>query len=665
MTRIRKLLITNRGEIAVRILKTADRLGIQTVAVYATNDSDALHVHHADEAFPLGEGNLSDTYLNLEKLEAIIQQSGVDAVHPGYGFLSEDKNLAEICGNNNVLFVGPSAYSIQMMGDKIKSREIAQKAGVKISKVLTGKKDEILEQKQTLDYPVLVKASAGGGGKGMRIVEEAGDLESTLETTAREAQNYFGNENVYIEHYFRNSRHIEVQVLGDKHGNLIHLFERECSLQRRHQKVIEEAPSPFVNEALRKELTDNALKLGREIGYHNAGTVEFLVDDDRNIYFLEMNTRIQVEHPVTEKITGLDIVELQIRIAEGQKIGLKQSDIQKNGCAVQTRLYAENPEQNYQPSPGFFEIEFPRNDHIRVDTAISQKAYISPDYDPMIAKIIAHDDNRQNAVNKLHDYLKDIMIAGKSTNQEFLRFILQSEDFANNNISTQYLEKHTSDIVEKMNEEKSRIDTEKLIAFFVINELMPHSQPENVWQQIGFWRMRKNILVKHGEAEYKVSIDIKNENINLQINNNTLNIKLITHKDNLYTVYVNNVQEKFKIVKQNNTDAVIRHKGFNFNLRRFDVLNPNPDEITRQGKVASQGNIVSPVYGRVVSINVEDGAWVRVGETLLVLESMKIENNITAEADIQIEKIQVEEGEQIKDGQELIQVKENQENAEK
>ncbi|MGM0613234.1 MAG: acetyl/propionyl/methylcrotonyl-CoA carboxylase subunit alpha [Bacteroidota bacterium] len=664
MVRIRKLLIANRGEIAVRILKTANRLGIQTVAVYAANDYDALHVQLADEAFPLGEGNLSDTYLNLNKLETVIRQSEVDAVHPGYGFLSENDKFAEICENNHVMFVGPSSYAIRMMGDKIKSRELAEKAGVNISKGLTGNKDEILRKKHKLTYPLLVKASAGGGGKGMRIVEEAADLESILEVTAREAKNYFGNENVYIEHYFREPRHIEVQILGDKHGNLIHLYERECSLQRRHQKVMEEAPSPSVDETLRKKLTDSAIKLAREIGYYNAGTVEFLVDPDENIYFLEMNTRIQVEHPVTEMITGLDIVEMQIHIAEGREIGLKQSDIPMNGHAIQARLYAENPEVNYQPAPGCLQVvELPPENHIRVDTALLQKAYISPDYDPMIAKVIAHEENRLAAIDKLYDYLKRLTIIGKPTNQQFLRFILKQQDFIDNNISTQYLEKHTSEIIDRLKEEKNNIDAEKLIAFFVTYELLPHCQSDNVWQKIGFWRLRKRMLVKLGDTEYTVLINKKKERVNLQIGDVFLSVRYSTHKDKFYTIYINNVQEKYKIVKQNNTDAVVQYKGFYFDLKRFDVLNSNPDEVTRKIKATTQGNVISPVYGRVVSINVQEGAQVKVGETLLVLESMKIENNITAEADVQVEKIQVEEGEQIKDGQELIRVINNQKSA--
>ncbi|MCF8218652.1 MAG: biotin/lipoyl-binding protein [Bacteroidales bacterium] len=657
MARIRKLLVANRGEIAVRIMKTAKRLGIHTVAVYAENDYNTLHVHYADEAFPLGEGKLSDTYLNLDKLENIIGQSEVDAVHPGYGFLSENENFARICEENEVLFVGPSAYAIRMMGDKIKSREIAENAGINISKGVTGSIDEVLSQKQELTYPLLVKASAGGGGKGMRIVEEADDLESALEITAREAKNYFGNEHVYIEHYFRDPRHIEVQILGDKHGNLIHLYERECSLQRRHQKVMEEAPSPSVNETLRKKLTDSALKLAKEIGYYNAGTVEFLVDSEQNIYFLEMNTRIQVEHPVTEKITGIDIVELQINIAEGRTIGLKQSEIQTNGHAIQARLYAENPEMNYQPMAGNLDtIEFPQSNHMRIDTALEQQAYISPDYDPMLAKIIAHGSNRESAIDKLSGYLKNLTIIGKPTNQQFLRFILKQQDFIDNKISTQYLEKHTSEIIDYMNEEKSRVNKEKLVAFFVMHELLPHSQPDNVWQQIGFWRIRKRMFVKLEDKEYRVLINGNYETIDLQVENTSLSVKYSTHNNKLFTVYINNVQEKLKIVKQNNTGAVIQDKGFYFSVNRFDVLNANANEVTRKVNATTQGNIISPVYGRVVSIKVKEGKQVKVGDTLIVVESMKIENNIRAEADIQIGKIHVEEGEQIKDGQELIQV---------
>ena len=512
---------------------------------------------------------------------------------------------------------------------------------------------QISEQLNTLIMKLLAKDKS----ERMELNAAASELEKALEITAREAKNYFGNEHVYIEHYFRDPRHIEVQIVGDKKGNLIHLFERECSLQRRHQKVIEEAPSPSVNKALRKRLTDSALKLAREIGYYNAGTVEFLVDPDENIYFLEMNTRIQVEHPVTEMITGLDIVELQLYIAEGRDIGLKQSDISMNGHAIQARLYAENPEMNYQPSPGYLEaVEYPKSHDIRVDTALLQQAYISPDYDPMIAKVIAHDETRNTTIDKLYDYLKQLTIVGKPTNQQFLRFILKQQDLIDNKISTQYLEQHTSEIIARLNEEKNRVKPEKLIAFFVLYELLPNSHADNIWQEIGFWRLRQRMLIKLDDKEYTVLVKRKNKTVHMQIGETSLDCQYSKHSGRFFTVYLDDVQEKFKIVKQNNTGAVIQYKGFYFDLNRFDVLNTNHDEITRKIQATTQGNVISPVYGRVVSINVQEGSNVKVGQTLLVLESMKIENNIAAEADIQIEKICVEEGEQIKDGQELIRV---------
>ncbi|MCF8330927.1 MAG: biotin/lipoyl-binding protein [Bacteroidales bacterium] len=668
MKKIRKILIANRGEIAVRIMRTAGKMGIKTVAIYAANDKQAFHVTQADEAYALGTGTLQNTYLNLRKIEAAIRQSAVDAVHPGYGFLSENPEFPLLCERNNALFIGPDAKAIRVMGDKIQSRITAHKAGVNISEGITGSPLEILARKNELIYPVLVKASAGGGGKGMRVVSGAENLNDILKTTAREAKNYFGNDTVFVEHYFENPRHIEVQILGDNHGNVIHLFERECSLQRRHQKVIEEAPSPSVNQKLRKDLTDSAVKIAKAINYCSAGTVEFLVDHQDRIYFLEMNTRIQVEHPVTEKITGIDIVEQQIKIAEGYELSISLKNLNVSGHAVQARLYAEDPLQNYKPSPGFLNsISFPDHVDIRIDHGLRKQDFIYPDYDPMIAKVIAHDTNRIQAIHKLAGYLKEITVTGTTTNQEFLSEILLSKDFINNKISTQYLEKNTRPIIDQLIRKKEHISPVFLITAFLVSEMdrcNENSKPET-WNKLGFWRIRNNIAVSFNNKKYNVGIRKRAGKFHVQIEDSLSTACCIKKEHEDCVIEINNVEHKFKIVKQNISNAVLKYGGYYYNIQRHDVLSPSDFEDAYKDSGRSYEHVISPMHGRVVAIQVSNGDSVKTGDTLVVIESMKIENNILAESDVEVARVEVNEGDQVKDGQLLIRMKNIEEEKEK
>ena len=350
--RINKVLIANRGEIAVRVIKTLKKLHIDSVAVFADNDANALHRRMADEAYPLGNGTLKDTYLNVCKIIDAALDAGVDAIHPGYGFLSESPELAKACQANNLIFIGPDAETMRLMGNKIAARKVAVEHGIPVAFGTMGSHEEILQMADTLPYPVLIKAAAGGGGKGMHIVWDKSDLKDELQRASREAEKYFGDGTVFVEQYIENPRHIEVQVLADHHGHVIHLHERECTIQRRYQKIIEESPSPTLTEEKRQQICDTAVKLCQAIGYHNAGTVEFLVDKNMNFFFLEMNTRIQVEHPVTEMRTGIDIVEEQIRIARGKEMGWTQDMIQPQGHAIELRIYAEDPVNGFLPTPG-------------------------------------------------------------------------------------------------------------------------------------------------------------------------------------------------------------------------------------------------------------------------------------------------------------------------
>ncbi|MFO8054895.1 MAG: biotin carboxylase N-terminal domain-containing protein, partial [Bacteroidales bacterium] len=643
------------------IIRTAKRLGINTVVIYADHDRKAVHVSEADNAYAIGSGSLRDTYMNPEKISAVIQKANVDALHPGYGFLSENPALPELCHKQNILFVGPEANVMDIMGDKIKAREYARKAGVAISKGLTGTPREILQNMNRLEYPLLVKATAGGGGKAMRIVKDPRSLQQDLIAAARESKNYFNKDTVYVEHYFRDPRHIEVQILGDQHGNIIHLFERECSLQRRHQKVIEEAPSASVNDELRKILTESACKLAREINYTNAGTVEFLVDKDNKPYFLEMNTRIQVEHPVTEMITGLDMVELQIRIAEGYPLDIKQEDIKIHGHAIEARLYAENPAENYKPAPGTLtHVDFPEFEGIRIDHGLNSSDYISADYDPMIAKVIAHDKSRISAAKKLHKAMQNISVTGTSTNQELLYQLLEEKDFLANKISTQYLETNTQKLINKLHAAKNKPSPELLLAAYIINELHENVEEQkirnapDIWNEIGYWRQRAQMHVILNNKEYTILLKKHHSQYQLQIDDNLILASCENYKGNDRTVRINNALYKFKFFRQDNVESIIKYKGYYYPLQRLDLLKARDTESIYKEGADNSGTVVSPFHGRVVSIPVKVDTTILPGETLLIIESMKTENSILAQTNARISQVQVKEGEQVSDGQVLM-----------
>ncbi len=439
---IKKVLIANRGEIAIRIHHTLKKLGIKSAGIYSKDDEGSYHRFLLDECYYLGDGTLLQTYLNIEKIIKLAKEHECDAIHPGYGFLSENYEFAQACEKENIIFIGPSSYVIKQMGDKIQSKELAKKIGIPVLENITGTIEEILQkiQQGNLTLPCIIKASAGGGGKGMKILYQTTNIEEELLSSQREAKNYFGNDTIFIEPYLENPRHIEVQVLRDHHNNVLYLFERECSIQRRHQKIIEEAPSPTLSDEEREQLYEYAIKLIEEIQYTNAGTIEFLYDEKKKeFYFLEMNTRIQVEHPTTEMITGLDIVELQILIASKQALPIRQNDIQKNGHAIEVRVYAEDPESNFMPCPGkiLTYIE-PTLKNIRIDSSIKFPQEISSKFDPLISKMISWGVNREEArILAIHG-LQNYIIHGVITNINYLIEVLNSKEFIENHIHTNF-----------------------------------------------------------------------------------------------------------------------------------------------------------------------------------------------------------------------------------
>ena len=509
--KINKILIANRGEIAVRIMRTLKKLHIESVAVFADNDANALHRRMADEAYPLGNGSLKDTYLNIQKIIDAALDSGADAIHPGYGFLSENPEFAEACRQNNLIFIGPDADTMRLMGNKIAARQVAIDNGIPVTFGLTGDLCQILAQAETLPYPVLIKAAAGGGGKGMHIVRRKEDLKDALERASREAEKYFGDGTVFVEQYIENPRHIEVQVLADHFGNVIHLHERECTIQRRYQKIIEESPSPTLTEERRQQICDTAVKLCKAIGYRNAGTVEFLVDKDLNFYFLEMNTRIQVEHPVTEMRTGIDIVEEQIRIARGKEMGWTQEAIQPQGHAIELRIYAEDPANGFLPMPGkVTAYHEPQVRGARVDSSIDGPCAISEAYDPMVAKLTCHAKDRQAAIDTASRALKDFIIQGLTTNKAYLWEVIKNQDFVDNKIDTGFCNSHQEALLKALEDSRNAQNINDIVAAFLMYDFCKkqvEQHPENVWEEIGYWRYHMQLIVDVEGRRIPVSIN--------------------------------------------------------------------------------------------------------------------------------------------------------------
>lgn len=441
-----KLLIANRGEIAVRIIRACREMGIKTVAVYSQADADALHTQLADESICIGKAEAKDSYLNMERILSATIASGADAIHPGFGFLSENSKFAALCEKCNIAFIGPSARTIEETGNKSEARNAMVRAGVP---VIPGTKEPIFTAEagrkfeDEIGYPVMIKAALGGGGKGMRVVRNSEEFEKNFQNAQREAENGFGDNSMYIEKYIEHPKHIEFQILADNEGNTIHLGERDCSVQRRHQKMIEESPCTALDEDLREQMGAMAVRAAKAVGYRNAGTVEFLLDSHRQFYFMEINTRIQVEHGVTELVTGIDLVKEQIRIAAGEKLGLRQSDIHLTGHAMEVRINAENPDKNFAPCPGTIqELHIPGGNGVRIDTAVYPGYIIPPYYDSMIMKVMVYDKDRESALKKMRSTLGEVIIEGVTTNLDFQYEILKNKEFESGAVHTDFIEKN-------------------------------------------------------------------------------------------------------------------------------------------------------------------------------------------------------------------------------
>jgi 3-methylcrotonyl-CoA carboxylase alpha subunit len=647
MGRIKKILIANRGEIAVRIMHTAQKMGISTVAVYAEADRNSPHVLEADEARCLGEIELSETYLNIGKIITVAKETACDAIHPGYGFLAENPLFVEACDVAGIIFIGPRAEVMRVMGDKIAARAFVRRIGVPITEGLSGNRETLLKTGSTIGYPVLLKAAAGGGGKGIQIVYHEKDLEDALQATSRQAMAYFGDDTIYLEKYLENPRHIEFQIFGDNQGNVIHLFERECSIQRRFQKIIEESPSPTLTSELREKMGAAAIRIGKEIRYTNAGTIEFLVDPELKFYFLEMNTRIQVEHPVTEMVTGTDLVEEQIRVAEGMPLSWKQENLHQTGHAIECRIYAEDPEHNFIPSPGKMTLyKEPVMDHIRIDKGITGTSEIKSAYDPMICKLVSWGNDREEARSRMIDALHQYAIHGIKTNIPYLSALLTHPAFISNSISTKFCDEHTTDLITQIHYNRDQEPVEiPLIGFLLMslgireNKERLNGRPAGVWDSTGFWREQKIIRIRSGAREFPIKVISSHKNdLTLLIDGKFYPVKLISE---------NNAELKFNL---NDSLYLIRHSmngsgtgfvsynGHVFEMQRLDFL---PSTVTPVRFESSHHNneVYSPMPGKVIRLLVKEGDQIMKGDVLVIVEAMKMENSIVSPINGTIKKI--------------------------
>jgi len=666
MNLFQKILVANRGEIAVRVIRAVQDLGIRAVAIHSEADANALHVRMADEAYSLGGNDLAGTYLSIEKIVSIAKNCGAGAIHPGYGFLSENSMFVKACDDAGIIFIGPNARAMKLMGNKIESREALKDSGIPMTAGITGDIKTLLERVKEIPFPVMIKAAAGGGGKGMRIVHDAGNLAELLESTSREAKSYFGDGTVFIEKYIEDPRHIEIQVLGDNYGNVIHLFERECSIQRRHQKIIEESPSPTLTPEIRRKMGETAVRIAKTIGYNNAGTVEFLVDKDLNFYFLEMNTRVQVEHPVTEMVTGIDIVKEQIYIAAGKKLDIEQESVSQHGHAIECRIYAEDPSNNFLPSPGIMSYYLePEGDGIRVDTGIMEATTIHSFYDPLICKLITWDDNREDARNKMIRALDRFIIHGIRTNIGYLKHLLIHPAYIQNQITTKYCDEHTADLVASIKTDKEAIPIHIPGLAYYLYDFSCRQEPEintghDIWTHISYWRDIMELEGHVEEVPFRFSIDsIKKGNYHIIAADGPHKAQVRICGEGYLEMILDEKQMEFFVSTDEEGKGHVSYMGYIFMVKRNDLLPGNQEILgsfdTGGGK--NDGKIISPMPGKVIQIKVKKGDKVIKGQTLLIVEAMKMENYITAPSDGEVEQVNVKVGEMVNSSIKLVQLK--------
>ena len=634
---IKKLLIANRGEIASRIISSAHDMGISCVAIYTEADKDTPYVREADQAF-----KLSDSYLNSKEILDIALKSNSDAIHPGYGFLSENAAFANQVKKLNIKWVGPSSNAIKKMGDKLTAKEIAIKANVPTLPMTSDPK-----KANSIGYPILVKAAAGGGGKGMRIVEKAKDLKESIKAAEREAEGGFGDKRVFLERYIKRSRHIEIQILGDAFGNIVHLGERECSIQRRHQKIVEESPSPMVDEEMREKMGEAAIKLASKLKYESAGTVEFLVDEKtKEFWFLEVNTILQVEHPVTEEVTGIDLVKEQLRIASGEELGYEQIDIDFYGSSIEVRLYAEDPGNDFLPVTGKMIAFEPSDDPlVRWDVGIESGSNITANFDPMLAKVISFGETRLEAANKLALALENSHFGGMKTNRDYLVSILRSKEYLDGDTTTDFVERVNLNSEVDLTEEEI-FNFAKVGAMWMQgknrSEAMVLQNIQSGWNNARLPFQEVKLLLD--DQEYRVKYkSLKDGNF---VSAESEIIRMFDWYEDFIDVEISNVRYRSKITMDDDLLLIQTHKG-NLLFKILPKFNITQEE-------AIKGGLTAPMPGKVVEIKIKKGSNIKKGDTLVILEAMKMEHKVLAPDNGKIKEVLIKENDQVENGQTLV-----------
>ena len=653
---IKTLLVANRGEIAKRIFKTCKKEGIKTIAIYSSADTNSNYVQEADISIFLKGENPIQCHLDSSQIIKIAKKFGADAIHPGYGFLSENASFAKKCNDENIIFIGPDPDSIELMGDKDNARRLVKELGIPLLPGYENSKEKdtkLLGEAKKIGFPVLLKASAGGGGKGMRTVFKEREFLNSLNEVRMEAKNVFGDDRIIIEKYVESGRHIEVQILGDTSGNVFHLFERECTIQRRYQKIIEETPSKILDDKLRKQMVACAIQIAKKLGYKSLGTVEFIYDNKtKNFFFLEVNTRIQVEHPVTEEITGIDLVDLQLKIAQGEKINLNQDDIVSKGYAIEARLYAENPASNFLPTSGkIHKLKFPNVKGIRIDSDLKNGDLVNIYFDPMLAKIIAYDTNRVKAINKLNYALSQTVILGPNTNIELLQNILSSSSFLRGEYDTNFIFENKK--ITEFKKNKSTIENISIAASLYRwsrrnkkKKILKHLP--SGWRNNFYSLQAENFYFNgnHINSSYK----IVNGDFIFSFNKSNYNVSIIRARGNVIHAEINGVFKKFHIRE---IDKSIYVHSVDFGNTKLEVADRYPiDE-----KEKEESAYISPMPSLVVDVFVKKGDVIKKNQPLIVLSSMKMENTLYSNEDGEIEFINVVKGENIQGGHVLLKVK--------
>lgn len=661
MVLLNKILVANRGEIALRIIRSAKKLAIRTVAIYDDSEKGADYLKLADEAVSLGSDELGLTFLNIDKIIQIAISTGSEAIHPGYGFLSENPGFALACEENHLIFIGPRSDVLQLMGNKPAAKSLAERLHIP---VLFSRKIDFgstMINDDHMHYPVLIKASYGGGGKGMELVSNSVELKKQLEKSSRIALNYFGNGELFIEQYIQNARHVEVQIIGDNHNNIIHLYERDCSIQRNYQKIIEEAPATWLSPGLRHKILTAALKIGKAVNYSGAGTVEFLVDESGNFFFMEMNPRIQVEHAVTEAITGIDIVSEQLRVASGFPLSISQEEVKLTGHAIELRIYAEDPSHNFAPSAlPVLSVNLPGHHDMRIETDLNVKDQINNQFDPLLLKLIACGKDRESVIKLLREEIKNLDIIGPQANTKYLEAILAHRDYQQDKTTVDFCRNNHKSLVDLYTNHPVSVDLPFLMALYIEkvylkNEYNPTSNP---WNYLGYWRLNLPVIrLTVDDLSYNIVLNLKNQaNPSFVFNGSETCFRIVNKTKNLTGISINNTTRHLSYITDIENNTYISCENHQYRISFSGLLRSYPESGIRTEEKSNfeTGEIKSPLHGKILEINVKKNQIIKKGDLMIVIESMKSENRILSPRDAKVKEIAVNIGAQVTDQMSLL-----------